>query len=77
MQRKFEILNVRILIFKIVDYFCLKNYQTRCHKENLTDFSYCLLFNCLREWNENTYEFGKKQRKFGLFKEKISQKFDH
>lgn len=51
---------------------------SKCHKENLTDFSYCLLFNCLREWNENTYEFGgKKKRKFGLFKEKITQKFDH
>lgn len=38
-----------------------------CQEKKLTDFSYFLLLNSLRECNVNTYEFGKKQRKFGIF----------
>lgn len=38
---------------------CLYQFQTGCHKETLTDFSFFLLYNSLRESNIMTYELEK------------------
>lgn len=55
------------LFKQLIHYFCIKNYQMGCQEKKLTDFSYFLLLNSLRECNVNTYEFGKKTEEIRNF----------